>query len=88
MGNINENRGNTQKPGLSLRECELVQEFAKAKLAANSELQYEDLDDYEIPPRTHFSMLNKPAVSIITKSLCSTWPASVCLKGLLRCCLL
>lgn len=69
MEYINEYRGNTQTKGLSLRECELVQEFAKAKLAANSELQYEDLDDYEIPPRTHFSMLNKPAVSIKYKEL-------------------
>lgn len=39
-------------------------DYAKAKLEAQSELQYEDLSDYEIPPRTQFSMLKKPAVSI------------------------
>ena len=28
------------------------------------ELEYEKFDGYELPPRTQFSMLNKPAVSI------------------------
>ena len=54
---------------ISYREYELVQEFAKAKLEAQSELQYEDLSDYEIPPRTQFSMLKKPAVSIKYKEI-------------------
>ncbi|MBR6052086.1 MAG: hypothetical protein IKP68_12915, partial [Clostridia bacterium] len=57
------------EPGLSRKEYELVREYAKAKLEAKSELQYEDLDDYEIPPRTQFSMLKKPAVSIKYKEL-------------------
>lgn len=29
-----------------------------------SELEYEDLEGYELPPRTQFSMLKKPAVTI------------------------
>lgn len=49
---------------LSNREVELVQEFAKAKMEANDQLQYEELEGYELPPRTQFSMLKKPAVSI------------------------
>jgi len=49
---------------LSNREVELVQEFAKAKMEANDQLQYEELDGYELPPRAQFSMLKKPAVSI------------------------
>ena len=28
------------------------------------ELEYENFDGYELPPRTQFSMLNKPALSI------------------------
>lgn len=57
-------RSKTTEQGISYREFELVQEFAKAKLEAQSELQYEDLSDYQIPPRTQFSMLKKSAVSI------------------------
>lgn len=49
---------------LQNREVELVQEYAKLKLELKDELQYEDLEGYELPPRTQFSMLKKPAVSI------------------------
>lgn len=49
---------------LSSREVELVQEYAKAKMESQNKLQYEDLDGYELPPRTQFSMLKKPAVTI------------------------
>lgn len=34
------------------------------KTMPKSELCYESLESYELPPRTQFSMLNKPAVSI------------------------
>jgi len=50
--------------GYSAREAELIRELVKARLEQNSELEYEDFEGYEIPPRTQFSMLNKPAVSI------------------------
>ena len=30
----------------------------------NEELQYESFEEYELPSRTQFSMLKKPAVSI------------------------
>ncbi len=69
MENNNENNAKTPDIGISLRERELVREFAKAKMESNSELHFEDLNDYEIPPRTQFSMLNKPAVSIKYKEM-------------------
>ena len=46
------------------REQLLIQALTQARLEHNSQLEFESLDDYEIPPRTHFSMLTKPAVSI------------------------
>ena len=69
MENNSENNPNAVNNGITLREREIVREFAKAKMEANSELHYEDLNDYEIPPRTQFSMLNKPAVSIKYKEM-------------------
>lgn len=69
MDNEEQSLVGKKEPGMSYREFELVQEFAKAKLEAQSELQYEDLSDYEIPPRTQFSMLKKPAVSIKYKEI-------------------
>ncbi len=54
----------TARSGLTPREYEIVQEFAKAKLESQSEMQYENLEEYEVPPRTQFSMLKKPSVSI------------------------
>ena len=65
----NENITKALENVITLREREIVQEFAKAKIEANSELHFEDLNDYEIPPRTQFSMLNKPAVSIKYKEM-------------------
>jgi hypothetical protein len=58
-----------EQRGLSYREYELVREFSKARMEAKSELPFESLDDYEIPPRVQFSMLSKPAVSIKYKEL-------------------
>lgn len=48
---------------VSKREYELIQELIKLRQEKNIELQFEDLDDYEVPPRTQFSMLQKPAVT-------------------------
>ncbi len=55
---------NTAQSKMSAREYELIQELVKTKLEQGSELEYESLDDYELPPPTQFSMLKKPAVSI------------------------
>ena len=46
------------------REAELIKELVKTRLEKNSELEFETFEGYEIPPRTQFSMLNKPAVSV------------------------
>lgn len=48
----------------SLSDQELIRQLVKSRLAQKSTLEYEDLDGYVLPPRTQFSMLKKPAVSI------------------------
>ena len=47
----------------SAKEQELIRQLIQARLEKQSELGYEDLEGYELPPRTQFSMLNKPAVT-------------------------
>ena len=49
---------------LSVREIYLIRELAQIRKKHKKELEYEKFDGYELPPRTQFSMLNKPAVSI------------------------
>lgn len=48
----------------SAKEQKLIQQLVQVRLDKKSKLEYESLDDYVVPPRTHFSMLKKPAVSI------------------------
>ena len=48
----------------SEKEYELIQQLIKMRQDSNRELEYERFDGYELPPRTQFSMLKKPAVSI------------------------
>lgn len=43
---------------------ELIRQLVKSRLSQGQEIEYEDLSDYELPPRTQFSMLSKPAVTI------------------------
>ncbi len=50
--------------GLSEKEYGLIQEFVKTRKERGLEMEYESFDGYELPPRTQFSMLKKPAVSI------------------------
>lgn len=69
-----ENRGMVQDAGkagekqkgeaYSYGDQELIRQLVKSRMAQKSELEYENLDGYMLPPRTQFSMLNKPAVSI------------------------
>ena len=42
----------------------VIRELAQIRKEHKRELEYEKFDGYELPPRTQFSMLNKPAVSI------------------------
>lgn len=48
----------------SEKEYELIQQLIKMRQDSNRELEYERFEGYELPPRTQFSMLKKPAVSI------------------------
>ena len=49
---------------LSAQEITLIRELAQIRKEQKRELEYEKFDGYELPPRTQFSMLNKPALSI------------------------
>lgn len=65
MGETTDNRQNNQEgQSFTAREFELIQEFVRSRMEKNEELQYESFEGYELPPRTQFSMLKKPAVSI------------------------
>lgn len=54
---------------ITYEEYEMAQSFAKQKLEEETAVPYEDLSTYELPPRTQFSMLKKPAVSIKGKEI-------------------
>ena len=65
MGETTDNRPNNQEgQSFTARELELIQELVRSRMEKNEELQYESFEGYELPPRTQFSMLKKPAVSI------------------------
>lgn len=51
------------------REKELIRQMTGGKEGQSVNLEYEDLDGYEVPPRTHFSMLKKAAVSFKYKEM-------------------
>lgn len=61
---MSEDKQGTFRGGFTAREFELIQELVKTKLEKDIPLEYESFEGYEVPPRTQFSMLNKPAVSI------------------------
>lgn len=49
---------------LAQREHALIQELIKTKQEQKQAFEFESFEGYELPPRTQFSMLKKPAVSI------------------------
>lgn len=49
---------------LSAKEAELIKELVKTRMETNRKLEYESFDGYEVPPRTQFSMLKKPTITI------------------------
>lgn len=52
---------------------ELIKKLIKSRQRQKTELEFENLDDYELPPRTQFSMLKKPALTIRYKMFaCNT----------------
>jgi len=38
------------------REAELIRELVKSRLARNEELEFEEVGEYEVPPRFQFPM--------------------------------
>lgn len=66
MSQNNEEAKEPMKIGESYndRDQELINELIKSRLSQKEELEYDPLEDYEVPPRTQFSMLSKPAVVI------------------------
>lgn len=53
-----------QEQNFSEKEFALIKELVQARMEQKENLEYESFDGYELPPRTQFSMLKKPAVSI------------------------
>lgn len=66
MAEIRETGENTdrQEQNFSEKEFALIKELVQARMEQKQNLEYESFDGYELPPRTQFSMLKKPAVSI------------------------
>ena len=59
-----------QGESISKKEQELITQLVNIRKEQNQELPFENLDGYEVPPRTQFSMLKKPACGFpSTKSL-------------------
>ncbi|MDD3337167.1 MAG: hypothetical protein PHI98_16920 [Eubacteriales bacterium] len=54
----------------SVMDQALIQQLIKSRLDQKAELEYDNLDGYEVPPPTQFSMLKKPAVNIRYGKLC------------------
>lgn len=46
------------------KEQELIRQLVQERLGRKSEIEFESLDDYVVPPKMFFSMIKKPAVSI------------------------
>ena len=46
------------------KDEDLIHQLINSRLEQKSQMEYEDLEGYELPPRTQFSMLKKPAVTI------------------------
>lgn len=43
---------------------ELIRMLVRSRMTQKQEMEFEDLDGYVLPPRTQFSMVNKPSVSL------------------------
>ena len=65
-GIIDAVKAHSEKKGYQYteRELQIIREMTSGKFGEKVDLQYESLDDYEVPPRTQFSMLKKAAVTL------------------------
>lgn len=67
MDNIMDNE-QYQGESFSKKEQELITQLINIRKEQKQDLPFENLDGYEVPPRTQFSMLKKPAVTLkVTK---------------------
>lgn len=68
MGSENQNLPdvkNTPKgEAYTYNDQELIRQLVKSRMAQKSTLEYEDLDGYVLPPRTQFSMIKKPTLTV------------------------
>lgn len=65
MENESSTKDKKSRGGLyTAREAELIRQLVQARLERSEELEYEELDEYEMPPQTKFSMLKKPSLTI------------------------
>ena len=53
----------------NVREQEIIRELTRGRNGEKAALEVEDLEGYEVPPRTQFSMLKKAAVTFKYKEL-------------------
>ena len=68
-----ENKSTGTGQSYNAEDQELIKQLIKSRQRQKSELEFENLDDYELPPRTQFSMLKKPALTIRYKMFaCNT----------------
>lgn len=51
------------------REREIIRELTRGENGKGESLEFEDLSEYEVPPRTQFSMLKKAAVTFKYKEM-------------------
>lgn len=61
---MEENKERDMRNAYNQEEAELIRKLVQLRQEQKTELEYINLEDYETPPRTQFSMLKKPAVSI------------------------
>ena len=46
----------------NFNDQELIRQLIKSRMSQGQQLEVEDLSGYELPPRSQFSMLSKPAL--------------------------
>ena len=51
------------------KDEKLIHELIKSRMEQKARMEFEDLEGYEVPPRTQFSMMKKPAVTIRYKQI-------------------
>lgn len=59
----------TKGQSYNAHDQDLIRQLIQSRMEQKSKLEFESLDGYEIPPRTQFSMLKKPAVSFKFKEM-------------------